>query len=337
MPGHLVCVAPTGAGKSRIYEEWIATQRPRTLLLGPLVALARQQAESLLARGIPVYGRAPTPRDPPRFPLHREFGAWILSPESLLRPGMLERIRRWRPEFLVMDECHSCWDWGESFRPALRRVLDLVQELEITKSLWLTATLPAPARKLLVAKLPEPLRFQGRFGLPEGLELSIVRVPWPERADALLRWLEARPEPGIVFVATRSGAERVSRFVRGSGRPTLAYHAGLSAEERSTIERRLRQGERSVLVATSAFGMGMHFPQLHWALLWQAPASVLSLAQSIGRVGRGGTRARAAIFWDEDDFRLVEWMVGRSDERGRALTEVREFLMTPCDLTDVLR
>jgi ATP-dependent DNA helicase RecQ len=234
-----------------------------------------------------------------------------------------------------MDECHSCWDWGESFRPALRDALKLVSELGIPRSLWLTATLPEPARKLLRDRLPEPLRFQGGFQLPEGLELRILRVPWPERADALRRWLELRLEPGIVFVATRSGAERVARLVRVS-RDAVAYHAGLSSEERAAIEVRLRAGECFVLVATSAFGMGMHFPQLHWALLWQAPPSVLALAQAAGRVGRGGERAIAAVFWDEDDFRLVEWMVGQSEERGRALAELRECLLTLRDLTQVL-
>jgi len=83
------------------------------------------------------------------------------------------------------------------------------------------------------------------------------------------------------------------------------------------------------VVATSAFGMGMHFPQLAWALLWQAPASLLTLAQAVGRVGRGSARSWGLVFWDDDDFRLVEWMAGASDERRRALEEIREFLSAP--------
>lgn len=332
---HLVCQAPTGSGKSRIYEEWIATHRPRTLLLGPLLALARQQAQGLKDRGITVFGGAHL-AERARAPSRRERGVWILSPESLLHSGTWDRLKRWHPEFLVMDECHSCWDWGESFRPALRRVLDLVGELGIRRSLWLTATLPLPARLLLKSRLPPPLLFQGAFELPPALALTTQRVAWPERTDALLRWLELRPEAGIVFVTTRSSTERLARFILGSGREAVAYHAGLSAEERRTIEGRLGRGERTVLVATSAFGMGMHFPQLAWALLWQAPPSLLSLAQSIGRVGRGSARAHAAVFWDEDDFQLVEWMVGSSEERGRALVEVRRFLTEQTDLTKAL-
>src|SRR5579859_3083245 len=115
---HLVCVAPTGSGKSRIYETFIDQHRPRAVLLGPLIALARQQADSLAALGVPVFGRFSLLKGTSCYPRHRESGVWILSPESLLRAGTVERLRRWRPELLVMDECHSCWDWGETFRPA---------------------------------------------------------------------------------------------------------------------------------------------------------------------------------------------------------------------------
>jgi ATP-dependent DNA helicase RecQ len=322
--GNLVCVSPTGSGKSRIYEEILLRSRPRTLLFTPLLALARQQESSLREMGIPAFGKFSAQARP----RGRESGVWSLRPESLLHRGTWLRIRAWRPQFLVVDECHCCWDWGEAFRPAFRQILDLASELRPERSLWLTATLPGPARELLGSRLSP--RFMGEFDLPEGLRFRALRVPWPERSDALLGWLSRRQEPGIVFVSTREMSERLARLVRATGREALAYHAGLSKEERAAIEDRLRSGGSSgseVVVATSAFGMGMHFPRLGWALLWQAPPSLLGLAQSIGRVGRGSMPAEALMLWDEDDFRLIEWMAQGSRSRGRELAEVREFVL----------
>jgi ATP-dependent DNA helicase RecQ len=320
---HLVCISPTGSGKSRIYEEIALKLGPRTLLFAPLLALARQQERSLGERGIRTFGKFSEQARPRR----RESGVWSLRPESLLHPQTRLRIEAWKPQFLVVDECHCCWDWGESFRPAFRQLLEVNARLKPERSLWLTATLPTPARELLESRIPQPLRFMGEFDLPEGLSFRALRIPLSERSDALASWLASKPRPGIVFVSTREMTERLTRLIRATGREALAYHAGLSREERAAIEDRLRREPGSgVVVATSAFGMGMHFPLLAWAVLWQAPASLLSLAQSIGRVGRGEGKAQALLFWDEDDFRLIEWMAQGSRTRGRELAQVRAFL-----------
>src|SRR5262249_24821920 len=142
-PGHVLCVAPTGSGKSLIYER--AAQKPgrRTLLITPLVALARQQHERLSARATATLGAGSGSQGPPP---GAESGIWLASPESLQSPRSLPALRRWRPDFLVVDECHCLWEWGESFRPAFRAIPGLLRELAIDSSLWLTATLPPEAR-----------------------------------------------------------------------------------------------------------------------------------------------------------------------------------------------
>ncbi len=232
----------------------------------------------------------------------------------------------WRPDFLVVDECHCLWDWGDGFRPAFGLLPPLIRDFGIARSLWLTATHPPAARNDLRERLPLNLAEIGGFELPLGLHLSVLRVPWPERAPALERWLHMRREPGIIFVATREATLKVSRIATAQGRKAVPYHAGLSQEERRAVEARLRDGGVEIVVATSAFGMGMDYPELHWALLWQAPLSLLSLAQAIGRVGRGNQEGRAMIFWDPEDFRLIEWAALQSPRRKRELAEMLEFL-----------
>lgn len=325
-PGHVICVAPTGSGKSLIYERFLAIGGARRMLLvTPLVALARQQAAKLRESGIRTWlgaGGEESPRASDR------SGAWIVSPEKLLVDRNRRLAREWAPDLLVVDECHCLWEWGEGFRPAFRLVPGLVSELGVARSLWLTATLPLPARAELVASLPEPVRELGGFELPECLSLRIVRAPWPHRAEMLRAWVAsgAGGPSGIVFAGTRDGTERVARLIRDAGERAVVYHAGMSREERSAVESRLRAGERGIVVATSAFGMGMDYPHLSWAALWQAPPSALALAQALGRVGRSGAVGTALLFWDPEDFRLIEWTTRGSPRRRDELMRLLGLL-----------
>lgn len=299
------------------------------LLVTPLVALARQQAQRLADSGVPVFLSAGTPGS--ASPRPGEAGTWIVSPESLCSPARQEALRAWQPQFLTVDECHCLWEWGQDFRPAFNPLPELLREHKIPRSLWLTATLPWEARQSLRAQLPaESIAELGHFDLPARLSLTIARVPWPERAEALVDSVRSRAgEAGLVFVSTRESTLRVSRLLAGLGLRSMAYHAGLSVEERKNIEAQVRGQALDVVVATSAFGMGMDFGHLRWVALWQAPPSLLALAQAIGRVGRGDVAGRAWVFWDSEDFRLLEWTLSDDDptsRRRRELVHTWEFL-----------
>lgn len=298
----------------------------RLLLITPLVALARQQERRLAG----ILGEALVRAGGARPPEGRA-GAWILSPEALLSGASLARIAAWQPDFLVVDECHCVWEWGEEFRPAFRRIPELLNQRSITRSLWLTATLPPQARQELLRGIARPVHQIGNFELPAGLELRAHLSPWVSRADALLGWSALQFEPGIIFAPTRETSERLARLIRSTGRSAVFYHAGLSSEERRELECRIAAeaslpGRGCVIVATSAFGMGMDQRHLRWVALWQAPHSLLTLAQALGRVTRSpNARARALLLWHEDDFRLLEWSVGESARRKAELLAVQRF------------
>jgi len=322
---HVLCVAPTGSGKSLIYEQMACRPGIRMLLVTPLIALARQQELRLKSIGVRVF--RVTGGDSELSPFLSGPGAWIVSPESLDRFSWQCALSRWKPNFMVVDECHCLWDWGESFRPAFRMLPQIVSQYQIARSLWLTATLPPNARTQMREWMPKPWIELGSFGLPPRLFLDVVRVPWILRAQYLLNRISQQSGCGMIFVSTREAAVRVARLIVAIGKSVVVYHAGLSQEERRAAEKLISSEAVEIVVATSAFGMGMDYAHLRWVILWQPPVSLLSLAQIIGRVGRSqNTDAIAVIFWDDEDFRLSEWMTERSSRIQQDLEDLAKFL-----------
>jgi ATP-dependent DNA helicase RecQ len=327
-PGHLICVSATGSGKSRIYEVYARDSARRTILVEPLIALARQQAEKLKAFGLNVFLSAGDPaakRNASRVLSKSEV--WIVSPEQLSRPFYRGLFREWHADFFVVDECHCLWDWGTDFRPSFLNLPELA--CSIPRSLWLTATLPLEARNDLRNRLPRPLEEIGDFSLPKNLYLEVRKTPWSERTEFLIDWISKRGGlPGIIFVSARQSTERVARVLNAYGKKATSYHAGLSFEERRIIEKKVAEQEIEILVSTSAFGMGMDHQHLNWVLLWQPPLSLLQLTQALGRVGRNEeTLSHALIFWSAEDFRIssfnspVQTFLGREDCRRRGLSK----------------
>jgi ATP-dependent DNA helicase RecQ len=156
--------------------------------------------------------------------------------------------------------------------------------------------------------------------------------------------LLGRENAGILFTGTRRSAENYARLFEKERITLLPYHAGMSDEERRAIEgaleREKESGRSPSISATNAFGMGMDFPQLRWALLSQAPFSLLSLVQAFGRVGRAGTAGLAEIIWCEEDFRIAGYLVASSKNRvaaERRLADLRKYLeSTPSERTTLL-
>lgn len=308
---HLALTAPTGSGKGVILEILAKDPAERILVLTPLVALARQQRLRFLARGVPA--------DRVR----------IASPESALLRA--REIREWRPTLIAVDEAHCLREWGERFRPAYGKLLQFTASLGCPRTLWMSATFPRDLAEELERGLAGTWTRIGRFRMPTRLSTDFRRVSPADRIELVHRSARVNPAPGVVFGGTRKEVERYARLI-ATDRPTFAYHAGLSDEERRNIEGLLTRESsapeaRTSIVATNAFGMGMDFHQFRWALLAHAPFSLLGLMQAFGRVGRGENGGEAALYWAEEDFRFAGLLLGEAASTAqRRLVVLRDYL-----------
>jgi ATP-dependent DNA helicase RecQ len=313
----VACVMPTGSGKSAIYQVAGLLLDGPTVVVSPLLALQQDQVEGLVEAGV---GAAPVSsavdaedREAALAEASRgrvEF--LLLAPEQFSNREVLERLRRARPSLFVVDEAHCISQWGHDFRPDYLKLGAVARHLGRPRIVALTATASPAVRGEIAARLElrDPAWIVESADRPN-IHLACKVVERESmKAEALVEELAASARPGIVYVATRRHAEDVARMLAGRGEDAFAYHAGMSARAREEAQSRFMDGERSIIVATSAFGMGIDKPDVRFVYHYDAPGSLDAYAQEMGRAGRDGEPARAKIFHRPQDLSLHRFFAG---------------------------
>lgn len=309
-------VMPTGGGKSICFQLPALLQNGLTLVVSPLVALMENQVEELRQRQLPaglLHSELPSrERKQTLYKIEQQtLRLLYLSPETLLSAPVWERISQPGVKIngLILDEAHCLVQWGDSFRPAYRRLGAVRPALLKTKPAGtkiaiaaFTATADPTAQKTIreVLQLQQPDMFKLNPYRPN-LRLKVQRVCTPfSRRQHLLKFIQDRPHAaGLVYVRTRSDSEKLAELLVKLGYATAAYHAGLSPEERREIEAFWLNGKMQFVVCTSAFGMGINKPDVRWVIHFHAPLLLSEYVQEIGRGGRDGNLADALTLISE--------------------------------------
>jgi ATP-dependent DNA helicase RecQ len=298
-------VMPTGGGKSICFQLPALLQTGLTLVVSPLVALMENQVQELRQLRLPAAL------------LHSELPTWerkktlqaleqqklrllYLSPETLLSAPVWERLCQPQLKIngLILDEAHCLVQWGDSFRPAYRRLGAVRPALLKCKPTGtkiniaaFTATADPSARATIqnVLQLQQPEVFL-ISPYRQNLNLKVQTVWTPRgRRQKLLKFIQARPkQTGLVYVRSRRDSEELAEWLGSLGYTTAAYHAGLSAEERREIEASWLSGKSQFVVCTCAFGMGINKPDVRWVVHFQSPQLLSEYIQEVGRGGRDG-------------------------------------------------
>ncbi|MCW5872917.1 MAG: ATP-dependent DNA helicase RecQ, partial [Candidatus Eremiobacteraeota bacterium] len=308
--GSALAIFPTGAGKSLCYQLPAVALEGLTLVISPLIALMKDQLDALRQRGVAAARldsslTAEQTRGVYSDLRQNRLKLLYIAPERLGNERFLETLKLLPIALLAVDEAHCISEWGHNFRPDYMKLARLARVLQVPRVLALTATAtPAVAESIARAfDIPAEGIIRSPFHRPN-LHLEMQ----PGRADTRnQRLLSAlQPGPNIVYVTLQRTAEEVARFLSSHGRPAVAYHAGLEAEQRSRIQDEYMASPEGVVVATIAFGMGVDKADIRSVIHYNLPKSIENYAQEIGRAGRDGEVSRCTLLAAPEDAIALE-------------------------------
>jgi len=324
--GRLLLVAPTGGGKSLIYQLPATLLPGTTLVISPLVSLMADQVQALEARGVAATFFASTlePAEMRRRMARAASGRLALlyvAPERLTFPGFRGLLGDLTCPLVAVDEAHCISEWGHDFRPEYLEIGSVLAERAGSRVLACTATATPVVRDEILARLglpPDTPQIVQGFARPN-LALRATEIGGGrerERAvDAALG--EALGGPGrvrgtaIVYAPTRKQADEECRRLATRGWQVRVYHAGLDGTAREHAQRDFAEGRAEVVVATNAFGMGIDRPDVRAVIHLGPPGSIEAYYQEVGRAGRDGAPALGLLFVSARDLPLRRRLLER--------------------------
>jgi ATP-dependent DNA helicase RecQ len=318
-----LAVMPTGAGKSLCYQLPALAREGTALVISPLIALMHDQIRSADTMGIRAASLTSADSDRERT-IERfrsgELDLLYVAPERATTDGFRRLLDGARLALIAIDEAHCVSEWGHDFRPDYRLLRPLLDQHSGVPRLALTATADARTRGDILAQL----------GIPEdglviaGFDRPNIRYhvrPRDGIGAQLKQLLADQTGAGIVYVQSRVQAEKIAEQLAATGRPSLAYHAGLEPPIRARNQAAFVRSEDMAMVATVAFGMGIDKPDVRFVAHAGIPKSIEALYQETGRAGRDGDPAEAWLFWGAEDFATARRRIELEVEEERRPAE----------------
>lgn len=305
----VLAILPTGAGKSLCYQLPALLQPGTAIVISPLISLMQDQVVSLYKNGISAaFINSSLQYQDIQSVLQNlsEYKLIYVAPERLVDPQFIERLKQITISFFVIDEAHCISQWGHSFRVEYRKLSILKQTFPQCPIIALTATATRDVEKDIQVQLAmqKPRVIKGSFDRPN---LTIRLQPKMQVDSQLRAFLEQQGNrSGIIYAATRKGVENTFLQLQQAGYVVGRYHAGLSEQERSASQHAFLHDQVTIMVATVAFGMGVHKPDIRFIVHVDMPRTVEQYYQEIGRAGRDGLPAECLMLFGTQDLILYK-------------------------------
>ncbi|MEH7437742.1 DNA helicase RecQ [Neobacillus drentensis] len=323
-----ICVMPTGGGKSICYQIPALVLPGTTLVISPLISLMKDQVDALIQVGISAtfinsslsFSEA---SERIREAKQGKYKLLYIAPERLESQDFIEDIREMDIPLVAVDEAHCISQWGHDFRPSYRHIQQMVNTLpQRPNVLALTAT-ATPRVREDICRL---LSIDERNTIITGFErenLSFAVIKGQDRQKYLFDYLRKNDkEAGIIYAATRKNVDQLYERLTKENINVARYHAGMGDVERNHEQERFLEDKATVMVATSAFGMGIDKSNIRYVVHYQMPKNMESYYQEAGRAGRDGLDSECVLLYSPQDVQVQRFLIDQSSDRTRMTQEL---------------
>lgn len=341
----VLCVMPTGGGKSLCYQLPALLLDGLTLVVSPLIALMKDQVDGLHARGLraTLINSTLDPSEQHARLMEAEAGRYDLlyiAPERFRSHRFVETIARMRPRLLAIDEAHCISEWGHDFRPDYARLGLARRKMGMPPCIALTATATDLVRRDIADQLDlrDPEQVVTGFDRPN-LSYAVVNARRDaDKFDELTTLLQRTRGSVVIYASSRKRCEAIGEFVKFDlRRSVVVYHAGLDRELRHAAQETFMSGDVDVIVATNAFGMGVDKPDIRAVVHFNMPGTLEAYYQEAGRAGRDGLPAECLLLYAQGDRKLQQLFIENEYPPREVVFQIHDYLrridVDPIELT----
>jgi ATP-dependent DNA helicase RecQ len=329
-------VMPTGSGKSLIYQFIAVATNGLALVISPLIALMKDQVDSLQRRDIPAtFINSTVSADEQKRRIEKMIaGAYRLvyiAPERLQNITFLEALKQVKVTLLAVDEAHCISQWGHDFRPdylSLGTMREIIGH-PITVALTATATPVVQVDIVSQLHLHDANRIITGFSRPNLVFYTRYTPDSQTKLGAIRKILGTISGAGIIYVGTRRDAEELSGILETNfGLHSFVYHGGMEKDEREQMQEVYLKKENAIMIATNAFGMGVDRPDVRFVVHYNIPGTMEAYYQEAGRAGRDGKLAQCMLLYAPQDRNLQEWFIENDAPSQNELSNLHNHIAT---------
>lgn len=330
-----VVVLPTGGGKSLIYQLPALVLEGITIVISPLIALMKDQVDSLERVGIPAtfINSSISPLETERRLQQLKAGSYkivYIAPERFYNQNFLTGLKQIKVSLFAIDEAHCISQWGHDFRPSYLRLKEAVRFVGSPTVVALTATATPEVRDDIAKQLglKDVETVLTGFARPN-LQFAVVPTANGQKIENILNLLTTNAEmgSGIIYVGTRAKADEILEVLTDNGIKAVGYHAGMDTDSRNWVQEQFMKGQAPVVVATNAFGLGINKKDLRFVIHHDLPGTIEAYYQEAGRAGRDGQPSFCLLFYHQQDRYLREFFIKGDNPSPEIIIEIYDFLV----------